>query len=788
MKLKKCFLLIFSIGFSVVHAQNEIKGKITDVTKVALPYANIILYNEDNKTAVAGVISNDNGNYQFKNIENGTYSIEVSVLGFKTKKTELFQLFNANKTLNFVLEEETQALNEVVVKSNRPTIKQTAEKLIVNLENSEMINNNLQDVVKKVPGIIMTNGKISYAGQGNIRILINGKTTNYMDTSTLLKDFPAYNIAKVELIQQPGAEYDAEGSGPILNIILKKNVKFGTHGNISAMMGYENDYEYQTNASIASYKNKLNWQASAGYSKFTSRDDLALSRKVLDKTYSQTSISPFDPTTLNASGSLNYYLNDNHSFGISSRIIDSNSDRITNNNTTITDASTTEILLTDNSFKRNRTTYTINPYYEFEDEKNKITLDYNYVNYEYNNENNLFRVGESSVAYDNQRYFQEATYKINTYRGDYKKQVTDNFTWSLGSKYAQVDSNSDLQSFTQDANGVFQPNTNQSNRFLVDETIIALYSKMNLNLNKWNFSAGLRWEESNTKGTATATNETRERKISKLFPSASIGREITENLGANIAYSYRLQRPSYNSLNSFVYYYDPYTFEEGNPNLKPAFTNSYRFNLTFDEQPFFSVEYKETSDALFEIITQNDTSAETSRSNINVSKNKNWSFSLFAPINFIGDLDGYTGVIVNHNTYFDDGLTPELNLNKWSFTWFTSAEYELPWEINSEISGFYSNGGLEGIIEYKWLAGIDIAFGKNFFNDRLKVNLAYEEILNRKFNGTINYDNVNATVVSDWARHNVFLELNYSFGSKFSKNKNRTNSSKEEQDRIKNDN
>lgn len=298
----------------------------------------------------------------------------------------------------------------------------------------------------------------------------------------------------------------------------------------------------------------------------------------------------------------------------------------------------------------------------------------------------------------------------------------------------------------------------------------------------------MRWEESSTEGTSLTQNETRTRNISKFFPSAAVTRKLTDELSANVAYSYRIQRPSYSSLNSFVYYYDPFTFEEGNPNLKPAFTNSFQFNLTYEDQPFFSIGYKETTDALFEIITQNDTSAETSRSVINLAKNNNFSASLFGPLNFVKGLDGFTGVIVNYNEYQSERLTPALDLSNWSMTWYTSAEYQLPWGINSEISGYYTTGGLEGQIEYKWIAGIDVALSKKFLNDQLKVSVEFEEILNRKFFGEITYDNVNANIINDWARQNIYVQLNYSFGSKLSKTKKRKNVSEEEQDRIDDDN
>ncbi len=788
MNFKSLFLVCILLKLTTSYSQNEISGTIVDPSKAPLPFANVILHQSNTEKNVTGSISDDDGVYRFENVASGEYWIEVSVLGFATKKSEPFTLSGENKTLNFTLQEETQTLGEVVIKSKKPVIRQTAEKLIVDLENSEMVSSNLQDVMKKVPGVIVTNGKMSYAGQQGIRILINGKTTDYMDTASLLRDLPADNIAKVELVQQPGAEFDAEGSGPVINIILKKNVKLGTHGNIKLSTGYDNEPEYGTSASIASYKNKLNWQFSTGYRKTAWREDLFLTRRVNNDIYDQASISPYDPRTFRLSGGLDYYINNNHKLGISGRRISTNSDRITSNSTDIIEGNSSNELSTENSFDRERITFNINPYYEFDTEKDNLVVDFNYVGYSNDNINNLYKVGQNTVAYDNQRYFQDGTYQILTYKGDYKRSVTDNFNWMLGAKYAMVETDSDLRSFTQNTTGGFILDMDQSNRFLVDEDILALYSKVNATIGKWTLSAGLRWEESDTKGTSTNTNETRSRKISKLFPSTSIGRKISKTIGTSISYSYRIRRPSYSSLNSFVYYYDPFTFEEGNPNLKPAFTHSYQFNLTYDDQPFFSIGYQDTSDALFEIITQNDATAQTSRSVINLAERKNWNFRIFAPLNFLKGLDGYTGFIVNQNIFKSESLTPQLDLDKWSVTWFTNIEYELPWGINSELSGYYSSGGLQGQIEHEWLAGLSFAMSKKFMKDRLKANIGIGEVLNRQFKGVIRYDNINADVISDWSRQNVYFQLTYNFGSKFSKKKDRSNSSEEEQERIKDNN
>ncbi|MBU3026011.1 outer membrane beta-barrel protein [Zobellia galactanivorans] len=790
MHIFKSVAVFFVLKIGILSAQNSVSGNIIDTSGHPLAFANVVLYEASTNTLVKGAVSDDKGYYYIKGIPDSTYLLEVSVLGFKTIKSENFSLSteNRNVEMNFNLEEQAQSLNEVVVTSNRPVIRQTAEKLIVDLEQSEMVSSNLQDVMKKVPGIIVTNGNITYGGQQGVTILINGKTTEYMDISSLLRDLPADNIAKVELVQQPGAEFDAEGSGPLINIILKKNVRLGTNGNLKLYSGYDNRPEYGVSGSIASYKNKINWQVGAGYRKSAWREDLFITRRVNGEIYDQSTISPYNPKTYRFNGGLDYYINEHHAIGFGTRFIHTDSDRIASNSTQIIEASSSETLLTENSFDRNRKTYNINPYYKFEDEQNKFILDFDYVDYTNDNVNDLYQLGPSEISYDDQRYFQNGKYRILTYKGDYKRTLGEGSNWMFGTKYSRVSTDSDLSSFFRNTDGNFILDADQSNGFLVDEDILAIYSKMVKKWENWSFSGGLRWENSYTKGTSTNLNEVRSRRISKLFPSASIDRKINDKLGANLSYSYRILRPSYNSLNAFVYYYDPYTFEQGNPNLKPEFTNSFQFNLTYDNQPFFSVGYKNTDDALFEIISQNDVTAQTSRSVINLAKRENWSFRGFAPVGFLEGLDGYAGIIVNYNKYESESLAPKLDLDKWSFTWYTNLEYSLPWDINSELTGYYTTGGLQGQIEHDWLAGLSFALGKKFMDDRLKINLGIEEILNRKFIGSINYDTIDADIISDWSRQNVYFQLAYNFGSNFNKEKAERNPSEEEQDRIKDNN
>tara|TARA_B100000795_G_scaffold15995_1_gene10765 strand:+ start:1844 stop:4219 length:2376 start_codon:yes stop_codon:yes gene_type:complete len=790
MKLFTNTFFIFFFVTSSICAQHRIQGKITDSQLQSLPFVNIILYNINDESNPKGAVSNDKGIYILENNTSGNYRIEISMLGFKNYKIKEFEL-NSNKIFNITLKEESQILNEIVVKSKRPVIKQTAEKLIVDLEKSEMINTSLQDVMRKVPGVLVTNNGISVAGNRGVRILINGKTTEYMDVETLLRDFPADNISKIEVVEQPGAEYQASGSGAIINIILKKNVRLGTYGSTNVWIGEDEGFEYGTGFSIASYKNKLNWQTSVSHSQPTYRDDLFLKRTVIDTIYDQTTREPFDPVNNTISGSLDYYINDKNSIGLGGRWNSRISTRTVDNITNIIKPTATELLLTNNDFNRDRTDFNINPYYEYKSETDRILIDFNYVNFRNNSTNTLFETLQSAEPFDDRKYNQDGTYKIRTYRLDYTKTFSDNLKLSVGTRLADVTTDNDLQSFKADNTGNFNLLVNESSRFIIDETIFAAYTKLNAKFGKWSFSGGLRYEDSNTDGTSTfikngkLTTEVKKRPIQKIFPSASISRKFNDVIGASLSYSYRIQRPSYNSLNSFATFLDPFSAEEGNPNLTPSYTNKYQLNLTYKRQPFFTVGYSKTADVIFDLIRQDNTTAQIRQQEVNVENNANWNFRLFAPLSFIKGLEGYTGFIVTNSDY--QSSTYNVALNQWNLFWFVQASYQLPWDINFELSGNYGTGALESMIEVDWLAALDFSFGKKFLNNKLKVNLGFNKMLNRGFVGNIDYGNGTAEVESNGSRQNIQLRLVYSFGSEFGKKKSKRKTNNDEENRI-NDN
>ena len=185
------------------------------------------------------------------------------------------------------------------------------------------------------------------------------------------------------------------------------------------------------------------------------------------------------------------------------------------------------------------------------------------------------------------------------------------------------------------------------------------------------------------------------------------------------------------------------------------------------------------------MVTQDKATAQISRATVNLDNYESYQFQLFAPIGFIGKaFDGFTGVIVDYTDYSAPSLETPLYLNRWSATWFTSLDVQLPFGISSSWSAFYNSGSLEGVIVTDHIANFNFSLSKTFAEESIKVNASMGDILNRKFYGRIDYADVDADVISDWSRQTLQLQVSYNFGSNFGKNKQRGNGSAEELSRI----
>jgi len=781
-----CILLMFFIYKG--QAQNNIAGQLLDEKGKPIHFATIALMTAADSLIVNGESTERDGSFAIKNIKDGKYILEASMLGYKTNWLGNIELpRDHGKQFEISLMDDAATLETVEVIGKVPLLEQRADRMIVNVENNiTNLGGNLLDVMKKVPGVLVVGEKLQMAGQSNVTILIDGKTTQYMDVNSLLRDMPGDNIKKVEIIHQPGSEFEAQGTGPIINIILKKNSLYGTNGKVTLGVGKGNDWRNKASITLSHYQGAVNINGSIGYRTSPYFDQMDLVRNVAGDIYDQQSIDRNLRTGWRGNLGLDWDINSKHRVGFGTRYISSESDYTIVNLTNIDfldeqqkDFNVRTANLTDNTWQL----ASINPYYRFEIDTSghKIDLDFNLVRIMNDGLNILDPVERNGFTqFFDQKYIQPGETNIIATKIDYTYPFSKDEILKLGGRYSDAQLDNSLEVFDENNEGIFMENIYATNRFVFEEQIKAAYAKLDWQQGDWSGTAGIRYEESNSQGRSRFTDAVSEqaidsiltRDIRKFFPSASISRKINKELTASLAYSYRIDRPRYTSLNSFVYYLDAYTFEKGNPNLIPALTHSTKFSLAYDGQPFFNVEYKTTNDAMVELTDQNDATGETNLSVYNIDKFENFNASLFFPLDFIPKVSGFGGVIANHGRYRDASyLEMELDRSKWDFTGFLQMELTLPAKIQAEITGWYNSGSQEAIVNTEWLYGVDVGLSRKFLDDKLQLNLSVENILARYLYADIQYANMDISLYNVWDGPVVNFQASYKFGNQHMKTK-----------------
>ncbi len=786
--MKNILLLLFVLSSLSINAQNSLQGEVLDDEHQPVFFATIALYDTKDSSIVRTASTSELGNFVLSDLSEGSYFIEATMLGYiKAVETNIRIPNSSNREFDLVLRTDANILETVEIKSRRPLLEQHADKLVVNVaENITSLNSNLLDVLKKVPGVIVAGDRISLAGATNITILINGKTTKYMDVESLMKDMPGDNIMKVEIIHQPGAEFDAAGSGPIINIILKKNSLFGTSGSVNAGISKAELYQYKTGINLSHYQGSVNINGGFGYRNAGYTSLLNVSRIVKDDSYNQVGENTDKADSYRANLSLDWDINNRHRIGFQSQYTDYfYNDKILNKtNINFKSVDIEDLIIHTNNNKDGTWKFrSINPYYTFEIDTSgqQLDFDFNYITFSRTSENILepFNI-KSGEQYINQKYNQPGLTNIYVAKLDYTYPFSNALNLKIGTKYSLADLDNDLQA-KKKLGEVWLNNVSQSNHFILDETIIAGYGKLSYKKDKWAGTAGLRYEDSRTNGMSVGIDTTLSRTVNKLFPSASLSRDITKSLAAIVSYSYRLDRPKYSTLNPFKYSLDSYTSQRGNPDLRPEFTNSMKFSLAYNNQPFFNIEYKTSKDAMVDVLEQDDETGEAFKTTANLASRKGLNINIGFPLDFIPHISGYGYLAANRTSYNSPYLGSIYTQSSWDFTFYSAINFTLPGNINTEISGWYNSGGLQGMLLGEWMYGTSIGFSKRFLDEKLKISVGVDNPFNRFYYGHVDYSNINSTINSTWDAPVYNMQVHYKFGNQHFRDKKKHKSSASEE-------
>jgi len=242
-------LCIFSDTYSQTREKTDVKAKITgrvidSSSNLPLEYATITLFKHGEPKAVNGSTTDNLGNFIVTNVSAGTFTIIVEFIGyspFTINNIKINQKHEVVDLKNIMLLKKQQTLQNVTVTAQGKLIDNKIDKLVFNAEKDITSQTGVAtDVLKKIPQVsVDVDGNVELAGSSSIRFLINGKPSTAFGSSItdVLQSIPASQIKSIEVITNPGAKYDAQGLGGIINIILKKSTAQGVNGNVSLTAG-----------------------------------------------------------------------------------------------------------------------------------------------------------------------------------------------------------------------------------------------------------------------------------------------------------------------------------------------------------------------------------------------------------------------------------------------------------------------------------------------------------------------------------------------------------------------
>lgn len=773
----------------------SISGQVNDTSGKAVSQTTIKLFLTSNKNIRVNK-TDEEGRFQFENINPGRYTLSVTSVGYMPVLYGPFFI----KDRNFLIPENSlrlvqniTLLNEVRVESRKRPIDIKPGKTTIYVDKS-LYSGSAMDMIARAPGVVVnSNGSISLKGKQGVLLMIDGKPAglNADNMTELLQGIQSTAIDQIELMTAPPAKYDAAGSAGVINIKLKKGTDTGTNGTLTAGFGYGRFYKANTGFTLNNRTNKINIYGSYNYGDNKRLVLIDLNRNIVQPQ----NIATFDAKNRNTQtrkshtikAGIDYFLSKNSTIGLS----------VTGNYTDF-NAQKSNLTLLQNNF---RTDSAITTFAQQNRQLNGTNFTGSYstkldtsgavLNAEagyflYNRaaselQNNRF-TNSSGLEYRSPVIYQigsPSDIHIYTASADLQKPLKGNARFDLGLKYSRSNINNRFD-FAWQNNGIFMKEPVLSNTFNYQENIYAGYLSYHFNLAKTVFDAGFRGEFTRSFGESENETEAINRKYFNLFPNLIITHEFNKKNQLTFTYNRRINRPLYSDLNPFVNFLDPYTYNQGNPLLKPEYGQN--IELTYQYKSYsVAARYSYTKDLIYNLTRQNDISRILISSFLNLGKSYQYSVEINTPFEISKNYTVEANIEANYIRFTGIGLDKS---SPYMATKLTQT-FDFGDDFTAELIGSYESPSVYGINNYRAVYSADFAIGKSFLQKKLQLKLSLTDIFNSyrdRFYTT--FQNLDLRSVEKAETRIGRISLTYKFGKGKANNNKVTPSNEEEQKRV----
>ncbi len=757
--MKKLFsflvvILLTVVGNAQTKGLNSIIGTVVDASsKNPLEYATITIFLTGQTKPLTGTTTDKAGSFTLTDIPAGTYNIVFENIGYTafTEKDFVLSKKDAITDLKKIsLTQVSKLLAGVTVQANVKLIDNKIDKMVFNAEKDVSSAGGVAtDLLKKIPQVsVDVDGNVQLAGSSGIRFLINGKPSSAFGSNVadVLQSIPASQIKSIEVITNPGAKYDAQGMGGIINIILKTNNTKGYNGNISLTAGTRNE-----NASANFNVRNKNFGINAFFSGNKRLRSLGSNnnfRETTDgavvSTLSQNSQNHFDRQGYQSGIGFDWTVKKLHSIsgnlafnhfgfkgvGTTNQILQPNS------GTGMT--AMMSLLKSGNKYRYNSIDASLNYKRTFakEDQELEASITSNTGKNRGNSFSEQFVLPQDSLYYGTLAYNPATTHET-VVSLDYTQPLSEDIKLGVGTKTTlyTIATNAEAQSY-QPAIKTYEPDAFLSNGLNYKQKVYAGYAELSFPVAKlFEAKIGTRYER--TQINAFYSDAISQAKIpgyNTWVPSIFFSKKIGEKQTIKLSFSKRIERPDYEDLNPFVNTSDPQNLSTGNPNLKPEI--GYRTEVGYSRDLGTTGSLMLT---LFHRINDNDIQpyvvyypaymvGDSIYKNVsvntrqNIGRENNSGINLFADIHVTqkltlrGNIFGFYRHIINSidRGYNTSSVNYRLNMN---------ATYQFTNTLVAEFFGNFSSARNEAQGKYPSFTSYTMAFRKQFWQKKGSIAL-----------------------------------------------------------------
>lgn len=700
-------------------------------------------------------------------------------------------------------------LKQVIVSSKKPLYEVKIDRTVVNVDASPSNSGaNIIEVLEKAPGVnVDKEGNISLKGKNAVLVMIDGRPSYLSPTDLFnyLKSLPANTIDQIELMTNPSAKYDASGNAGLINIKTKKTKIIGFNGTYNSSVG-QGVYNRNSNGLNLNYrKNKINIFSNMSYSNWAGFNKLIFLRKF--KNSNNTTIAIFDQNSfdkneeknnINGKIGVDYSINNktNVGFVVSGFV---NPEATNNDNISLLkdgNFKIDSIVKSSNSVTNTWNNISTNFYlqHKFDSLGKEISVDIDASKFSSNRKSVLTN---NTLNSDNSfRYSEELLGKfpidiqIISIKSDYTHPLKNKAKLELGAKSSYVVTTNEANFYNIYPWGQ-KVDYDKTNSFDYKENINASYLNYSKEINKWGFQLGLRAENTNIngyqKGNLTRKDSSFIRNYTNVFPTTYITYTANEKNQYTINFGRRIDRPSYQDLNPFVFYLNNFTYTKGNPFLQPQISNNFELGYTYNQFITTTINYSIT-DKIFQESMIQDGYATIVQTN-NIGRKTNYGASTSIQWETKTKYTGSVYLAYTHDNYKGSVNGDPLDLSADMYLINMSNQIKFGKNWNAELSGWYRTKGIEGQLVINPLSQVNFAIQKQVLENKGTIKLGIRDVFLTNFpSGIIRFSKTEANFSNKRDSRIISLSFTYRFGKSFKPIVKKGSSADEEKGRVKSNN